>query len=172
MAISTCKITYWCILFWGLVCVRVCGRESACSVPWHCFCTSLVLAYLFIILFPFSHTCFLPSLPPLPELQGCGRSNNTWFRAGWSIISVLFAASFSCLMPCAHSVVKVWGLGVKLRRKKLLSALQDQSMTMKRVCMYVHADTVCAVYALTQQARLLHKCNKHPPLGHSIHLLF
>lgn len=154
MAISTCKITYWCILFWGLVCVRVRGRESTCSVPWHCFCTSLVLAYLFLILFPFSHTCSLPSLPSFPELQSCGRSN-AWFRVGWSITPVLFAASFSCVMPCAHSIVKVWGFGVELRRKELLSALQDQSMTMKCVCMHVHADAVHAVYALTQQARFL-----------------
>lgn len=103
LAISTCKMTYWCILFLGFVCVRVCGRESACSVPWHCFCTSLGLAYLIILLFPFSHTRSLPS-PCLP--LNCGAVEGVMFGAeqgeNWCIISVLFAASFSCLMPCTQ----------------------------------------------------------------------
>lgn len=103
LAISTCKMTYWCILFLGFVCVRVCGRESACSAPWRCFCTSLGLAYLIILLFPFSHARSLPS-PCLP--LNCGAVEGIMFGAGqgenWCIISVLFAASFSCLMPCTQ----------------------------------------------------------------------
>lgn len=103
LAISTCKMTYWCILFLGFVCVRVRGGESACSVPWHCFCTSLGLAYLIILLFPFLHTRSLPS-PHLPLT--CRAVGGAMFEVvqgeNWCIISVLFAAPYSCLMPCTQ----------------------------------------------------------------------
>lgn len=102
LAISTCKMTYWCILFLGFVCVRVLGGECL-------YCAMTLLLHIpWIGLFnhpssPLFTQCSLPS-PCIP--LNCGAVHGVMFgvRQGenWSIISVLFAASLSCLMPCTQ----------------------------------------------------------------------
>ena len=154
MAISTCTITYWCILFWGFVCVQTRERESAWSVPWHYFCTSLVLAYLIIILFPLSHTCSLPpSLPPSLRLPLSRAAAGVTLGSGW--IGALFQCCLQLpwvvwrLVPSRQGL-RIWGRTAE--EKKLLSALQDKSMTMKSVCTCTH---MCSVlpYTTTRQAQ-------------------
>lgn len=101
LAISACKISYWCFFFCFLVflcvCVWVCERESV-SVPWHCFCTSLLLVYLPVIFLPWTRS-FPPFLCIPPN---CRVGAGVTFGLGLTgvIISALQAASFSCLLPC------------------------------------------------------------------------
>lgn len=173
LAISTCKMTYWCILFLGFVCVRVCGREAACSVPWHCFCTSLGLAYFIIFLFPSSHT---RSSCPLPPSERCScRRSNVWGGAGGELVHYFSAVcSFLYLFDALCSVVQVWGFGVELvRRRSCFQHCRMRDDNDKSVCIQ-HTCSVCSLHTHAAGPILssYHRCGKHLPLGHSIHLLF
>lgn len=175
MAISTCKITYWCILFLVFVCVWVCERESVCSVPWHCFCTSLVLAYL-IIIFPLWTHLLLPcTLPPL----NCRVVAGVTLGSGWP--GVWFQCCLQLPLVVCCLVLSCQGLRILGRADKEEMAFStagweyDDGSVCVCVCVYTHMHMQCVQSTHPHSrpnSQLLRRCNKHLSLGHSIHLLF
>lgn len=153
LAISTCKMTYWCILFLGFVCVRARGREAACSVPWHCFCTSLALASLIILLFPFPHTRSLPS-PGLPLNRGAVQEQCLGRGRARTGVLFLCCLQLPLLVWClvfSRQDLRIWGRTGEEKKVAFSTAGWEHD---NEESVYVHTHAVCAAYTPTQQAQL------------------
>lgn len=140
-------------IFWAL-CACGCVKERLpVACPWHCFCTSLVLAYLIIILFSFSHTRSLPSLR-LPL--------NCRVVEGVTLGSGRIGVLFRC---CLQFPLVVWCLVLSCQGLRIWGRTDEENVAFstagweydneKLVDVHTRTYAVCAVYTPTQQAQFL-----------------